>query len=881
MTQGTTNGITRDISMALRHRIVPANAARHGLVIGVEAYRDARLNLRCARADAMAMYELMVDPAVGMFPTGNVELLVDEKATKDAVWRALVRLSRSSSERDTVWIFYAGHAAPDGLDTYWVTHDAEIDDLLGTALASSEIHRVLGMIRSARLVTFLDCCHAAATSLQRHPTRDVGATRKTLEAFGGHGRITFSSSDGHEKSVELPELGHGAFTYFLSRGLRGEADAAGDGVVTAEKLWTFLRGKVTDASRKVGKPQTPILGGEMSHDMPLTLNPTAAAAHQKFAAAIQGLIGLGPDRLRTDEAEFCLDLLLRQCNKTEEQRNVLGALELAVNGSFNISHLRMLLSAVRPAAQDGASQPGMYRPIEAEAAEDRRALEAIAAANAQYERPGPVPGTSGIRPARGRRLTHKAVAPIVSATLIVGGGAFAWKINPFGSLFGQSRIGSASRPLELTEFTRSIGMHFVEISPGVYQMGSATSEEGRFDNEGLHSVQLTKPFLIATTPVTQLQYRVITGTNPSKFRADDLPVENVAWIDALAFCQKLSEKEQKRYRLPTEAEWEYACRAGTTTAFYSGDTEVELSAAGRYSGNSGGQTHPVGQKKPNAWGLFDMHGNVMQWCSDLYSDYPATGETVYREVRFMGRPAHCPRRVVVQRLHVLPFGVPHQSRPHKSQRKRRIPGLPRPVISNPWNRFSISNLLPTPNHRLQRERSARSISLRRPAPPTAPNDRCTEMAACESSSTWSLWGLLGQSVSSAMSSASHGAAAGKKIVPAAMRISAISLSRLLAAAGQDRLDRHSPAFDRLHDPLPDAVLLHAEPIEIPLADDVHRGLDHIGRLELETEVSQLDHLAHRRDVPHPDDGVARAIRIGVARRRRSARWIHHAKTRAG
>ena len=130
--------------------------------------------------------------------------------------------------------------------------------------------------------------------------------------------------------------------------------------------------------------------------------------------------------------------------------------------------------------------------------------------------------------------------------------------------------------------------------------------------------------MLAATPVTQGQWKALMGgSNPSHFQGDDLPVETVTWQEAVEFCERLSRKEGKHYRLPTESEWEYACRAGTTGAFGAGDGEASLDQVGWYAKNSGDQTHAVGQKKPNAWGLFDMQGNVCQWCSDWCDTYPA------------------------------------------------------------------------------------------------------------------------------------------------------------------------------------------------------------------------------------------------------------------
>ena len=177
-----------------------------------------------------------------------------------------------------------------------------------------------------------------------------------------------------------------------------------------------------------------------------------------------------------------------------------------------------------------------------------------------------------------------------------------------------------------------LGMKFVLIKPGTFMMGSSADEPGRDNDETQHSVTLTKKFYIQTTEVTQGQWRKAMKSNPSYFKdgGEDCPIESVSFDDCQEFIRKLNKQENtNKYRLPTEAEWEYVCKAGSKTAFINGDItkkdlvhNVNMDQIGWYSANSGRSTNPVGQKKPNKWGLYDMHGNVWEWCQDWYAIYP-------------------------------------------------------------------------------------------------------------------------------------------------------------------------------------------------------------------------------------------------------------------
>ena len=184
---------------------------------------------------------------------------------------------------------------------------------------------------------------------------------------------------------------------------------------------------------------------------------------------------------------------------------------------------------------------------------------------------------------------------------------------------------------------KEINLELVKCPAGSFMMGSPKEELGRSDDEKLHLVTITKPFYIGKFEVTQSQYVALMEKNPSEFVNQNNPVESVSYYDAKAFCDKLNSKyinilpKGYKFDLPTEAQWEYACRAGTTTALNNGKNLTKVDGAcfnvdevAWYGENSGKTTHEVGQKKPNAWGIYDMHGNVFEWCRDWYGEYPTS-----------------------------------------------------------------------------------------------------------------------------------------------------------------------------------------------------------------------------------------------------------------
>ncbi len=219
----------------------------------------------------------------------------------------------------------------------------------------------------------------------------------------------------------------------------------------------------------------------------------------------------------------------------------------------------------------------------------------------------------------------------------------------------------STRAMGETDIFQSFADSFVLVAPGTFLMGSPDCEVGRENDETIHEVTITKPFFIQNTPVSQGLWKAVMGVNPDSFQEDrdDLPVESVSWNQCREFIRRLNSITEGKYRLPTEAEWEFACRAGSSAAFANGDIseiycgpDPVLREMGWYCGNSGRKIRPGGRKNPNGWGLFDMHGNIGEWCQDWYGDYhsdpaadpcgPASGASkVVRGGSWFGSAKNC------------------------------------------------------------------------------------------------------------------------------------------------------------------------------------------------------------------------------------------------
>ncbi len=250
----------------------------YAVVIGIGDYREENIrDLRFTVQDARGFYDILRDENYGNVPEENIKLLLDKDATYSNIKAAIgTWLKTQAGEKDSVLIYYAGHGAQQEGETYWVTHDANLDDLFSSSLSSMEIDGMLDQIMSKRLMMFLDSCHSAA--LVKSDTRAAEPLNLSFEKFSGEGQVIITASKGEQLSLELEEYGHGVFTYYLLEGLRGEADMVDsdmgvkDTIVDVDEIWLYVKDRVPKAVKKLGHLQDPTILGHHTSKMLLTFN---------------------------------------------------------------------------------------------------------------------------------------------------------------------------------------------------------------------------------------------------------------------------------------------------------------------------------------------------------------------------------------------------------------------------------------------------------------------------------------------------------------------------------------------------------------------------------------------------------------------------------
>ncbi len=355
-------------------RVMPRGSRRLGLVVGINAYQDQRIpKLAAAVADARSIHSLMIDPRCGLFHASDTTLLLDGQATERTLRQQLERLAQTATDLDEVWIYFAGHGIVHGGEHRLVPVDVDQSYLDATSVKFGEFS---AKIRCRRKIIFLDCCHSGAYSAA---TRRVHSVEEVFKAYDGAGTVVFCSSDGNEQSVELTDLGRGAFSYWLERGLRGEADSDADGVVTSGELWDFVRRQVErETLARTQLRQTPRIKQDTIGAFALTVSTTSSkspgptpSTHQPSRprvpasspmSEILALPQLLRHALNADELERFIRLLarpLRSAEVTKLQRAARIASEETSDALLDAANIVRSVLAPLPkrVESQGANEP--------------------------------------------------------------------------------------------------------------------------------------------------------------------------------------------------------------------------------------------------------------------------------------------------------------------------------------------------------------------------------------------------------------------------------------------------------------------------------------------------------------------------------------------
>ena len=468
------------------------------------------------------------------------------------------------TDGDNFWFFFAGHGERHDGHDYLMPIDVDPGAVEDTALRISDITASLRNSGADNTVLLLDACRSQG----RRSTAGIGSDPQK-------GIVTIYSCSPKQSSYEIDELGHGAFTHALLEGfgLLGAASCA-----TVQRIDQYLRHQVPSLNAKYKKPaQTPYTAVE-----PLSKNCLILLPQRARLEDVQALKLAAYGAEAKQEWEFAQQLWTRVLATPGVDRDAIEGLQ------------RIALNRI----QSGAEHPPTASPATA----GTRSLDAPVSEPVSHlprepvgepkSQPRPAVETSPL--ARPQQRVERVIQPSTQSK------------TPTTPESRQEALGEG------------VVLELVRVPEGRFQMGSPAGQ-GSDRERPQHEVTIPA-FWMGKSPVTQAQWRAVSAlpkvsqdlhADPSQFKGDDRPVEKVSWDDAVEFCQRLSLHSGREYRLPSEAEWEYACRAGTSTPFYFGDQLTPKQAQ-----FNSGQTASVGSFPANSFGLHDMHGNVWEWCLD-------------------------------------------------------------------------------------------------------------------------------------------------------------------------------------------------------------------------------------------------------------------------
>jgi formylglycine-generating enzyme required for sulfatase activity len=652
---------------------------RYALLVGVSNYGADFTALPSAVKDVRALQRVLLNPDIGGFFDTDVTALVD--CDQQEIQRAVFRLFNDRKPDDLLLFYFSGHGVTDNRsDFYLASKNANKKELDITAVPATNIHTQMNKSRSQRQVVILDCCHSGAFS--KGMTAKDGGTVNVLPKLGGEGRAILTASDSTKYAFEQEGFELSLYTHFLVEGLeKGAADQDGDGEISVDELYEYVKEKVKNTNDAMSPEFYPVRGGakiilaKSPQDDPKLkyrkeVESRARVSNGNFSLFAKNLLIRKRDEWGvsvTDADAIELEVLLPYEEYKKKLKEFEQALTEAVTIEFpfsvstatdlldyeqhlglredDIKIIKERILTPRQTEHDRQFEEQQKKIAEAarlkrqqEEAEQLR-LQQIAAAERQKQEQDRLCLLEQLRKQaeeeerlkRQREETERKSKPvqpefefeIVKVRLVKESSGFL-------GLGTKTKVELERKKGKAQYVRENLGngatLDLVRIPAGKFMMGSNEYSS----EQPIHEATL-REFWMGKYAVTNGQWQAIMGTKPSekydvKFQGENQPVVGVSWDDAKEFCQKASQKTGKSIRLPSETEWEYACRAGTTTPFHFGETITPDLV--NYDGNNPYGDAPKGEYRqktvnadsfsPNAWGLYQMHGNVREWCEDVW-----------------------------------------------------------------------------------------------------------------------------------------------------------------------------------------------------------------------------------------------------------------------